>query len=190
MSARPADPIGPLAGDARHTLERYRDHVGDPEQRALARDFLAFLDRHPDAMRRACVPGHLTASALVLDASAERVLLTHHPRFGRWLQLGGHCEDEDRTLAGAAAREAREESGITGLGEPIGPVRLHRHRVPCHGGSWHLDVQYVLRAPAGAREVCSEESIELGWFGPGELPGSADRSVRDLVRAAYDAARD
>ena len=40
------------------------------------------------------------------------VLLTLHPRVGQWLQLGGHCEPDDATIADAAAREGREESGI------------------------------------------------------------------------------
>mgnify|MGYP000249787975 CR=1 FL=1 len=39
---------------------------------------LAFLDAHPDALLRSCVPGHLTASCLLLDAAGERVLLHHH----------------------------------------------------------------------------------------------------------------
>ncbi len=34
-----------------------------------------------------------------------------HPRVGRWLQLGGHCEESDADIAAAALREATEESG-------------------------------------------------------------------------------
>ena len=42
------------------------------------------------------------------------MLLTLHRKVGRWLQLGGHCEPADTTLAGAALREATEESGLPG----------------------------------------------------------------------------
>jgi hypothetical protein len=68
-----------------------------------------------DACQRACVPGHITASALVLDHTGTETLLTLHPRLGRWVQLGGHCEDGDADIAAAALREAGEESGIDGL---------------------------------------------------------------------------
>jgi hypothetical protein len=55
----------------------------DEAQRALKYALLAFLDARPaDACDRSCVPGHLTASALVLDAAGEHVLLTLHPRVG------------------------------------------------------------------------------------------------------------
>jgi 8-oxo-dGTP pyrophosphatase MutT (NUDIX family) len=48
----------------------------------------------------------ITASTLVVDDAAQKVLLTLHPRFGRWLQLGGHCEDTDVGIRAAALREA------------------------------------------------------------------------------------
>ena len=42
------------------------------------------------------------------------MLLTLHAKAGQWFQLGGHCEPGDATLAGAATREAAEESGSPG----------------------------------------------------------------------------
>jgi hypothetical protein len=63
-------------------------------------------------------------------------------------------------------------------------VRLDRHRVGCHGGSWHLDVQYVALAAAGAAPVMSAESLDLAWWPVDDLPDPPDPSVRALVRAA------
>jgi 8-oxo-dGTP pyrophosphatase MutT (NUDIX family) len=154
-----------------------------PDQVALRAAYLDHLAVHDDGMWRRCAPGHLTASALVLDRPGRRVLLTLHPKVGRWLQTGGHCEPGDRTLAAAALREATEESGIAGLELHDGPVRLDRHVVPCQpdGSSEHFDVQYVAIAPAGATETISEESLDLRWWPVDALPEGVDGSVRALV---------
>ena len=86
----------------------------DEAQLALKHAFLAFLDARPDdACTRECVPGHLTASALVFDATGERTLLTLHKRFHRWVQLGGHCEPDDVSPRAAALREAIESRAST-----------------------------------------------------------------------------
>ncbi|MFG2581888.1 NUDIX hydrolase [Streptomyces malaysiensis] len=137
------------------------------------------LAAYPDGMWKACGDGHITASALVIDPERGRVLLTLHRKLRMWLQMGGHCEPGDTTLAGAALREATEESGIEELTLlPDGPVRLDRHHTPC---AWHLDVQYAVVAPRGAVTAISDESLDLRWFGYDEVADVADESVRLLV---------
>lgn len=166
---------------ARATLAAYEPRdAHQAEQRAF---FLAWIDAHPDALHRSCLAGHLTASALVLDATGGRALLTLHKKLGRWLQLGGHC-DGDGNLAAAALREAREESGIPALEiDPI-PVDLDAHRIPARPGEpehWHLDTRFLVRAPLEAREQLSDESLALRWFALAEAdPIPCDDSVRRL----------
>ena len=87
-------------------------------------------------------------------------------------------------MRAAAAREALEESGISGLALSDIPVRLDRHHVGCHGGSWHLDVQYVATAAPGAVEVISDESLDLRWWPVDALPPDTDDALRALVAAA------
>jgi hypothetical protein len=42
-------------------------------------------------------------------------------------------------------------------------------------------VRFIARAPKGAKEVISEESLELSWFSTAELEGlDTDPSVRRL----------
>ncbi|MBZ6108784.1 MULTISPECIES: NUDIX hydrolase [Streptomyces] len=155
-----------------------KDHRGQDELRQVYLDHLA---SHPDGMWKACADGHVTASALVVDPSRDRVLLTLHKKMRMWLQMGGHCEPVDETLARAALREATEESGIEGLDLlPGGPVRLDRHSTPC---AWHLDVQYAALAPAGAVETISDESLDLRWFPYAEVADVTDDSVVRLLEA-------
>lgn len=157
----------------------------DDQQAQLVQDYLAHLRAYPAAMSRDNAPGHLTASALVVDEDRERTLLTLHPRVGRWLQLGGHCEDGDATLRGAAMRECREESGIDAVTVSAGPLRLDRHALTCSGGpTVHWDVQYLAVVPRDAVAVISDESDDLRWFGLDDLPADADASVQALVAAA------
>jgi 8-oxo-dGTP pyrophosphatase MutT (NUDIX family) len=154
----------------------------DAEQERLRLSYLRHLEAHPDGMWKRCAEGHVTASALVVDPARERVLLTLHRKLGMWLQTGGHCEPQDATLAGAALREATEESGIAGLTLlDGGPGRLDRHLTPC---AWHLDAQYVALAPPEAVETASEESLDLRWFGYEAVASVADESVVRQVNRA------
>jgi 8-oxo-dGTP pyrophosphatase MutT (NUDIX family) len=170
-----------LYQDAARVLTQW--HAPDPEQERLRLAYGDHLATHPDGMWKSCREGHLTASALVIDASRGRVLLTLHRKLRMWLQMGGHCEPEDTSLSRAALREAAEESGIlSGLTLiPGGPVRLDRHRTPC---AWHLDVQYAALAPEGAVAAISDESLDLRWFAYEEVPSVADESVVRLVGRA------
>jgi 8-oxo-dGTP pyrophosphatase MutT (NUDIX family) len=155
-----------------------KNHEGQDELRQVYLDHLA---AHPDGMWKSCHTGHITASALVIDPLRGRVLLTLHRKLQKWLQMGGHCEPGDSTLADAALREATEESGIPDLTlAPGGPVTLDRHAIPapCH---WHLDVQYAALAPADAVEAISDESLDLRWFAYDEVAQVADESVVRLM---------
>jgi 8-oxo-dGTP pyrophosphatase MutT (NUDIX family) len=146
-----------------------------PAQEELRRRFVAHLERHPDGMVRECRPAHVTASVLVLDSRLSRVLLTLHAKSGRWFQFGGHTEAGDLALAGAALREAVEESGLAPADlelHPV-PVRIDDHAVPFCGpgeGVHHLDVMYAAVARDGARHEISEESLDVAWWPVDALP--------------------
>ncbi|MET0235428.1 MAG: NUDIX hydrolase [Kibdelosporangium sp.] len=142
----------------------------DPAQESLRQAYLGFLAAREDSCERSCAAGHLTASAVVLDG--DKVLLTLHPRVGKWLQLGGHCEPTDETLVGAALREATEESGIDGLTIDPTPVHLDVHPITCSLGvpTRHFDVRFAVYAPEGALPTISDESDDLRWWPISEVP--------------------
>ncbi|MCR3722739.1 MULTISPECIES: NUDIX hydrolase [Prauserella salsuginis group] len=176
--------------DALHTAATSTLDTWKPDtaaQESLRQAYLGLLAARPDACARSCEAGHLTASAIVLDTAGEHVLLTLHPRVGRWLQLGGHCEPEDPSLTAAALREATEESGMSGLTIEDDPLRLDVHPITCSLGipTRHFDVQFLVRAPAGAEPVASDESDDLRWWPVRALPPGTE-DLTELVAAALD----
>lgn len=158
----------------------------DPAQDALRHAVLSFVVARDDACRRECVPGHVTASALVLDHTGTRTLLTLHPRIGRWVQLGGHCEEDDGDIVSAALREASEESGIAGLAIDSAIAAIHVHPVTCSLGvpTRHLDLQFIAHAPDGAEITCSDESLDLRWWPLVALPDGTDFGLEQLAAVA------
>jgi 8-oxo-dGTP pyrophosphatase MutT (NUDIX family) len=158
----------------------------DGEQAELREHYLRHLAEYADGMWRSCRPEHVTASALVVDGSGSRALLTLHKVVGMWLQLGGHCEPGDTTLAGAALREATEESGLSELSIDPAPLQLSRHEILAGGcaGTFHLDVQFLVTATASTDFVVSEESHDLAWFPLDALPDHVDHTVQQLARMA------
>jgi 8-oxo-dGTP pyrophosphatase MutT (NUDIX family) len=155
-------------------------------QESLRERYVEHLRAHPDGLTRDCRPDHLTASTLVLSAGADAVLLTLHAKAHRWFQFGGHCEPGDVTLAGAAAREAAEESGLAGLVLDPVPVQLSEHAVPFCGPAGdvhHLDVRFVAVAPADAVHAVSDESLDVRWWPADALP-DPEPDLVELVRLA------
>lgn len=138
--------------------------------------------------RRRYDPGHLTASAFVVDDAGARILLVHHARLDRWLQPGGHGEPGENDLLKIALREAREETGIDGL-SPFGgeetPLDLDVHTIPARADEpahLHLDVRFLVVASAGARPRASAESYDVAWCPLGEPDRAWDEGMQRALR--------
>ena len=186
-AAEPPDEAGLAVSVRESTIAVLTEwQAPDAAQDSLRHAVLAFVQGRDDACLRECAPGHVTASALVLDDSGTRVLLTLHPRLGRWVQLGGHCEDDDGDIVAAALREAVEESGVADLRIAPGLVAIHVHPVTCSLGvpTRHLDLQFVAHAPVGAQIAISDESDDLRWWRADALPPGTDHALAYLVERA------
>lgn len=164
----------------------FQAHAGRcPSQVDLVAEYIALLT-DPLAFARERLAGHFTGSAWLVSQDGQRVLLTHHRKLQRWLQLGGHA-DGDADLAGVALREAEEESGLCGLTLEGEVFDLDRHWIPERGevpGHWHYDVRYVIRAGADEAFAVSEESLALAWVPIQALliDPSADESLQRMAR--------
>jgi 8-oxo-dGTP pyrophosphatase MutT (NUDIX family) len=112
------------------------------------------------------VPGHITASCFIIDRGGH-LLLHHHRRLNRWLQMGGHLEAGEQPLE-AALREGAEESGLRDLQVAFdGIADLDVHVIPAGRGEpqhCHFDVRYIARtASPEAIAIDAQESNELMW---------------------------
>ncbi|MBF6243710.1 MULTISPECIES: NUDIX hydrolase [Nocardia] len=167
-----------LHASATELLENWKPAT-HPEQ-SVREAMLAFLGSAPRGCLREHAPGHITASAVVFSYDEREVLLTLHPRVGRWIQLGGHCEPGDETVVDAALREATEESGIAGLEVEPGLYGAQAHPITCSLGvpTRHLDLLFKIRAPRGAVPVRSAESTDLRWWPVDALPADSDVLLR------------
>lgn len=155
-------------------------------QENLRREYVGHLRANPTGLGRRCYPDHVTASTLILSADHSEVLLTLHAKAKAWFQLGGHCERDDLTLAGAALREAVEESGVPGLALDPQPVQLSVHDVPfcdARGGVHHLDVRFVAVAPQLSSPTASDESDDVAWWPVDRLP-TEEPALLELVELA------
>lgn len=154
---------------------------------------LEFIADHPDALHRSCLAGHLTGSALVVHHDLDRVLLLLHAKLGMWLQPGGHADGEGN-LATVALKEAEEETGIDGLVVLTPALDCDVHVIPERRGEpehLHLDVRFLVLAPADAQPVGNHESHELRWCTPADLRTLAtDDSLRRLAEVGLRYAKE
>ncbi|MEJ6003193.1 NUDIX hydrolase [Paucibacter soli] len=165
-------------------LARYLARYPEEEAR-LAALSAQLADDAGDVFGRANMRGHITTSAIVLDASLSRVLLIHHKTLDRWLQPGGHYEAPG-SLWDSALREVAEETGVTGLRpHPLCaglPLDIDSHAIPGNprkqeGAHWHHDYAYLALADghdAAAPQALSAQLDEVhaaAWRPLAQLAG-------------------
>lgn len=115
------------------------------------------------------------ASVFVVNPVDKKILLCHHQRFNRWVQPGGHIEDNELPEE-TALRETYEETGVRVklLGERfpreddfIRPLGIQRNRGK--DGSLHIDITYV-GVPLDQDDVIEDDEIDrCAWFSLEEL---------------------
>lgn len=150
-----------------------RFQAGDDREAQEQRMILQMIDRLGDAiLTRESEIAHMTASSIIVSKDRRRTLMAFHRIYNSWAWTGGHADGESDFEA-VARREAREETGISGLTRLGGgiasleilPVWAHVKRGKPVGSHLHLNVSYLFEAddslPLSVRE---DENSAVGWI--------------------------
>jgi 8-oxo-dGTP pyrophosphatase MutT (NUDIX family) len=173
--------------DVIRQLKEYRQR--HPSEFATIDRFEAFVGSEPHCFQRNCWAGHVTGSAWIVNAQQTHVLLTHHKKLNRWLQLGGHSDGDSDPLR-VACREAEEESGLA-----VAPVSIHLfdidiHLIPARKNDpahHHFDARYALHVVSSDAFRVSDESHALRWVKVDEIGAlTSESSMLRMARKWLD----
>ncbi len=137
-----------------------------PDEAETTDKFLEFTSGNMENFWRGFSPGHITASAWVLNHEKLEVLLTHHRRLNKWVQPGGHVEIGEDIIS-EARREAVEETGIDNIRLLQSEIfDLDIHAIPATAKApehFHYDVRYAFVVNGSHEYFVSDESHDLKW---------------------------
>ncbi len=167
-----------------------------PREADRLADLRSLLGRPLPLHDRRTLPGHVTATGVVVDVPGRRVLLIHHNVLGRWLPPGGHVEAGELPPA-AARREVREEVGI-GVGPVLSPgpdravpIDIDSHPIPANPkrdepAHAHHDFRFAFAAdPADPLVADAAEVSAAAWvpFDDGRIPPNLRPALDKLLAA-------
>lgn len=145
--------------------------------------FLNFIHSNPTSFYGRDKPEHITSSVLVVNSEHKEVLLTHHKKFNKWLQLGGHWMDGDTAegIFDGGIREVFEEAYGN---EKIPYLSLNNENpidLDCHvaGKDFHYDICFLIEVDKSIPFVVSNESENLEWV-------KIDDIISDIENKKYE----
>lgn len=156
--------------EIREQIEQYVPYNAQEQQDRI--EMLKWIDTGLDLWTRENGFAHWTASAWVVDASHDHVLMAFHNIYQSWAWLGGHA-DGDRDLLHTAIREVREESGIASVKPAMDSVFSieiltvdgHVKRGKYVSSHLHLNVTYLLEADMNESvKAKKDENSAVAWF--------------------------
>jgi 8-oxo-dGTP pyrophosphatase MutT (NUDIX family) len=142
-----------------------------------------------DVFARSTLPGHVTASALVVRPQTKHILLVLHRGLNLWIFPGGHLDLGEYPID-TALRETWEETGLSV--EPLlpkafelYPLDLECHSIPHNSKKnepehWHFDFRYPVLCQSADVKIAEAEIVESRWCPMAEFSTLNPRMWRKL----------
>lgn len=171
-------------------LENYRTSF--VEEIEFQKQMIDFLTQHDDFALRSNLTGQLTGSAWVVNKERTKVLLIHHKKLNKWLQIGGHIEATDQSIEETILREIKEESGLKDLkllSSSIYDIDIHtipqKKEIAEH---LHFDIRFLVEADENEKlSPQNEEILDIKWYALNKVQNlansttSIDQSMKRMV---------
>ncbi len=140
----------------------------DSAEAAHRLSIIQFLKQTQYPFSRSTQHGHITSSAVLVNADSSAALLVWHRKLKRWLQPGGHCEPASDTSTHATAlRELLEETGLSTPAVALvdtTPFDVDVHLIPAtrtEPAHYHYDVRYLFRLTGEQVEIDGARWVAL-----------------------------
>ncbi len=133
-------------------------------------------------------PGHITASAWVVNRERTHVLLIHHKSAQMWFQPGGHIESEDATLFDAVLREVKEETSHSGVIPNNALFDIDIHPIAARperneAAHEHFDLRILVEVPYETYTIEDDGILGVSWCLLGDvLSRNQTESLARMVR--------
>ncbi len=115
----------------------------------------------------------LPGARIVVEDSEQRILLQKRSDFGVWGLPGGNAE-EGEDLTSLIVREVKEETGLDIFDvQPFGfgsSPAMESFTYPNGDRTQHFCMNFYTREFVGSPKVMDDESLDLSWYSPVELP--------------------
>lgn len=151
-------------------IENYTPNTAMEE--SVKRSIKEYVDFHgKTVLTRENLMAHMTASTVILNEDATRMLMIYHKIYNAWTWQGGHADGEEDLLM-VALKEAKEETGLRRLVAEVDscgnflytldilPVKGHRKNGDFVAPHMHLNAAFVLTADENDLLVMNEEETE------------------------------
>lgn len=137
-------------------------------------EFILFLKEGKDIYNKNNYDGHLCGSSWIVDSKEEKALLIHHPKLKKWMQPGGHLEENEIPYE-TAIRELKEETNINinnvrNKKEILIDAGIHEFKHSSKPEHIHYDLRYYFDVNSKKVNIKSEEGVEIKWVKFQDIP--------------------